>query len=485
MKRILCLAMTALIFSAVLFAGGNQGSRTSGTGNGTAGNPIKVRYMLKDLDPIADRDTVIGWKRDVEKAMGAQGIYIDLEVLSPPTGAYQTAVPIAFRTGQITPDIIYFQGGDLPIAQEGLLTDLTPYIERSTYVKTLMEDHNRAAMKNYPYLLWLSPPRVSTPVIREDWANRLKSYPALISNPTVDNYYALFKEMKDSGLAKWPITVDGGIARLDSVFNHAFGITSTIMNQNGKWVYYNVTEQEKNKLEFYARLYKEGLLDNEYVTKAWDTMEQAFYDGTSGFIAGTAGAVIDVYNNKMKETQRTDLVVLPPAKGVGQAFRSVDVSKESRGLAISADSKVKDTAWAFLEFMASPAGRIIDKLGIEGVHYNIVNGKYVLTKDYPSWWAKTWDTFNGLDTSKVEGSLMTKAGTASLAAASKFFAPDTNVVLPEELVPLKDAMDKLYTEYSTDIIRGVRPISAFAEFVTKWNAAGGDRISTYLATVLK
>jgi putative aldouronate transport system substrate-binding protein len=348
-----------------------------------------------------------------------------------------------------------------------------------------MEDHNRAAMKNFPYLLWLAPPRVSIPVIREDWANRLRSFQPLMANPTVDNSYALFKEMKDSGLARWPITVDGGTARLDSVFNHAFGVTATIMNQNGKWVYSNVTEQEKNKLEFYARLYREGLLDNGYVTKAWDTMEQAFYEGTSGFVAGTAGAVIDVYNNKMKETQGTDLVVLPPAKGAGQAFRSIDVSKESRGFAISVDSKVKDTAWAFLEFMASPNGRVIDKLGIEGVHYNIVNGRYVLTRDYPSWWAKVWETFNGLDTSRVDGDLMTKAGTASLEAASRYFAADTNVVLPEELVPLKDAMDKLYTEYSTDIIRGVRPISDFSEFVTKWNAAGGDRISTYLSTVLR
>ena len=46
-------------------------------------------------------------------------------------------------------------------------------------------------------------------------------------------------------------------------------------------------------------------------------------------------------------------------------------------------------------------------------------------------------------------------------------------------------MDKLYTEYSTDIIRGVRPISDYDEFIAKWNAAGGARISEYLATALK
>jgi putative aldouronate transport system substrate-binding protein len=488
MKRIALLVMAVLFLGGGVFAAGGREQAAGGTAEGsigTAGNPVRIRFLQKDLDPVADKDTVAGLKQTVEKAMAAQGKYIILDVLSAPAGNYNTTVPIAFRTGQVTPDVVYFQGGDLPIAQEGMLVDLTSYIAGSTNVKAIMEDHNRAAMGNYPYLLWLSPPRIQVPVIRQDHFQRLRTAQAVINDPTVDNYYAMFKEMKDTGLARWPITTDGGIEKLNTVFNHAFGITATIMRQNGKWVYSQATDQEKNKLEFYAKLYKEGLLDNEYVTKQWDTMEQAFYEGVAGWVAGTAGGVIDIYDNKMFETQKTHLVVLPPAKGVSQAYKSLDVSKESRGFAINADSKVKDAAWAFMEFMAGPQGRVIDKLGLEGIHYNIVNGRYALTPQYPSWWARVWETFNGLDVSKVDGALMTKAGSDSLAIVKQYYAPDTNVVLPENLIPLKDAMDKLYTQYSTDIIRGVRPITDFAEFVTRWNQAGGDQISAYLATVLK
>ena len=134
--------------------------------------------------------------------------------------------------------------------------------------------------------------------------------------------------------------------------------------------------------------------------------------------------------------------------------------------------------------MAGEEGRILDKLGLEGIHYNIKDGKYVLTDSFPSWWAKFWPTMNGLDTSKVVGEVLTQPAIDSLDAANKYYAPDTNVILPEDLLPLKDAMDQLYTEYSTDIIRGIRPISDFDEFVEKWNKAGGDKISEYLATVL-
>ncbi|WP_332445998.1 extracellular solute-binding protein [Sphaerochaeta sp.] len=486
-KKGLVLCIVFLLCAGMVMAAGSKESATvpATAGIGTPDKPVTVTYLCKDVDPVTDAQQLGILEKDIEEGLAKQGTYVDLVILSAPTGSYATVVPIAFRTGQINPDLIYFQGNDQPLAQEGLLEDLTPYIEKSTNVKAIMADHNKAAMKNYPYLLWLAPARVQIPVMRSDWFASLQSSKALLANPSVDNYYALFKEIKDKGLAKWPITTDGGILKLDSVFNHAFGITATIIKENGKWVYSQATDATKNKLAFYAKLYKDGLLDNEYVTKTWETMEQAFYEGTAGFVAGTAGDVVNVYNNKMKEAQGVELAVLPPAKGVSQAYQSIDVTKESRGFAMNADSKVKDAAWAVLEYMAGPEGRILDKLGLEGIHYTMENGKYVLTKQFPSWWAKFWPTMNGLDTSKVVGEVLSSPAIASLDAAAKYFAPDTNVLLPEDLLPLKDAMDKLYREYSTDIIRGVRPISDFDEFVTKWNAAGGTRISDYLATVLK
>ncbi|WP_428770611.1 extracellular solute-binding protein [Treponema sp. HNW] len=483
MKKVLLSVLFTLCTAALVFAGG---AKDKGSGNfGSEGAPVKVTYMCKDVDPITDGALLSALEEKIEKGLAAQGKFIDLVILSAPTGSYKSVVPIAFRTGQISPDLIYFQGGDLPIAQEGLFEDLTPYIQKSVHVKNIMGEHNKAAMANYPYLMWLAPPRVQIPVMREDWFQKLKSGKALMQNPTVDNYYELFKEMKETGLCKWPITTDGGILKLDSVFNHAFGVSATIVKQKGKWVYSVATEENKNKIAFYAKLYKEGLLDREYVTKAWDTMEQAFYEGTAGFVAGTAGDVVNVYNNKMIGAQGKKLTVLPPAKGIGQAYQNVDVTKESRGFAINASSQVKDAAWAVLDYMASPEGRILDKLGLEGIHYNLVDGTYVLTKQFPSWWAKFWPTMNGLDLSKVQGEVLTRPAIDSLKAAQKYFAADKNVILPEDLLPLKDAMDKLYTEYSTDIIRGVRPVSDYDEFIEKWNKAGGNKISDYLASVLK
>ena len=57
---------------------------------------------------------------------------------------------------------------------------------------------------------------------------------------------------------------------------------------------------------------------------------------------------------------------------------------------------------------------------------------------------------------------------------------DTNMLIPDEMTPQWDAMSNLYNEYSADIIKGVKSIDAFDEFVEAWNNAGGNQFDSIL-----
>ncbi len=349
-------------------------------------------------------------------------------------------------------------------------------------------DFTAERIANYPYLLYLADISVPAPVIRSDIFAKLESGAALMEDPSIDNYYAMFKEIVEGGHAKYVTTTDGGITRLDSIFNQAFGVTSTIMNVDGKYVYGKTTEFEKAKLEFYAKLYAEGLLDPEYITKGWEAMEQAFYTGEVAMLAGTAGAVIDIYNTKIIEAQGEEaiLTALPPAAGVGQSFTAIDVSKEGRGRAIHADSKVKEAAWAVLDYMASPEGRLLDLRGVEGVHYNIEDGQIVTTERFGGWWSRFYGTTYKFDpVPPLAAPVMSQPALDTLALAQEYAVNDINVVIPGELTANWDAMSAIYADYSTDIIRGIRPIDDFDQMVADWNAAGGDAFAEYLAGVLE
>ena len=505
MKKLVSLALVLMMLLGCLAGcgsnnSGSNGGNTANNGgsaaqndNGDAGDageatigspdaPVDVKVLVKDVFP--DEEDVQLLVQAINEKMAAHGQYVNVMFVEPPAGEYPTALPLAVMNGEIDADLIYFQGGDQAVADQGLLEDLTPYIENSTYVKALMDETNVAKLESYPYLLWLSPPRTSTPVMRSDWDSRALRYDALMADPTVDNYYNLFKEMKDKGLVEYALTADGDTSRFDSIFNHAFGVTGTCVEEDGQWIFSKASQAEKDKLEFYAKLYAEGLLDPNFLTNTWDVMEQEFYDGDAGIIAGTAGATIQIYDNKMVSLYGDEaaLTVLPPAKGVSQSYTSVDVTKESRGFAINVDSPNKDAAFAVLEFMASPEGRILDKVGIEGVHYTVEDNQIVFTDKFTSWWARFWETtrnFDPQDPSLAEP-VLTESAQESLDLVDEYMVMDHSILIPNELTPQWDAMQNLYNEYAADIIRGVRPISDFDTFVEEWNSAGGDDFAPLL-----
>lgn len=479
MKKLLALVLIALFFTSVAVA----------QGIGTPEAPVKVTFLMKDVMP--DEIDTVAVMEAYEKGLAAQGIYVDIEVLEAPAGRYVDVVPLAFRTGEINPDMIYFQGNtDMPVVNEGLLLNLTDYIDNSEHLKGLLGEHSLMRLANHPYLVWAAPASVSVPAIRKDVFAKTSTGEALLADPTVDNYLAFFRELKESNLAKYAVGEDGSTGRLDSYFNHAFGVASTIMKVDDKYVYSMVTDAEKAKLEFYALLYKEGLLDPDYITKTWDTMEQSFYEGETAIITGRAGDVVQVYNTKVLSMygEEGELRPLPAAKGEGQAFRSIDVTKEERGIAINADSpkEVQDAAFAILDFAASPEGRMIDLLGVEGTHYEVKDGVITFLPQKDAYWSRFFPTIDGLPEGLILSKpVMSAPAVESLAFAKQFYAQDVNVALTEELQPLYQAVQSVYNEYASDFIRGVRTFDDWDEYVTKFNSVGGDQLSAYFAETIK
>ena len=444
--------------------------------------PVTVKAVVKDVFP--DEEDVVRLCAAIEEKMAVHGQYVKLVFVDPPASGYASAMPLAVLNGEIDADLIYFQGGDQAVSAQGLLEDLTPYIEGSVWVKALMEETNAQKLKNYPYLLWLAPARVSTPAVRGDLAAQAESFPALLENPTPENYVAFMKELQDKGLTVYGLTADGSLARFDSIFNHAFGVTGTCVQEDGKWIFAKASRAERDKLAFYARLYAEGLIDPDFLTNTWDVMEQRWYEGTAAIVAGTAGATMQVYDTKMISLHGAAgaLTILPPAKGVSQSYTSIDVTKESRGFALNADSENKEAAWAVLEFMASPEGRLLDKVGIEGVHYTVENDEIVFTDRFGGWWARFWDTTRNFNPQhpSLQKWVLTDAAAKSLEMASGYAVMDHGILIPEDLAPQWDAMTNLYNEFAADVIRGVRPIDDFDDFVARWNAAGGDEFAPLL-----
>jgi ABC-type glycerol-3-phosphate transport system substrate-binding protein len=491
MRKMLILAVALLMMATTACSsGGKQPSKDeAATTVQTGQEPVTITIVDKDLspdDPVAQK-----FIKGIEDGMKAEGKNIKLQIVPVQSGTYSEKLGLLLQSGNI-PDLIYFQGGDYQFAvTQKILEDLTPYIDKSTYVKASMSTFNQERLKNYPYLVWLAPTTTAVPVVRQDWFDKTTSGKELLANPTIDNYYNFFKELKEKSGAKYVYTTAGNLDELDTVFGQAFGLTSTwLKGADGKYVFGKTTQFEKEKLEFYAKLYKEGLLDPEFLTKKWDTKEKAFYDGQAAIIAGTQGKVIDIYNTKSTSQNgpSAKLLPLPPAKGKGQGYTPVDVSKESRGFAISATSKHKDLAFAVLEYLASPKGQMLDKLGVEGEEYQIVNNKIKFTDKFAAWYPHFVEsTINFKPDKEFDPSTpyLSEPATKSLELVNSMATKDNTFMIPENLATKWDACMALYKEFAADMVTGKKTGADFDKFVQDWNAAGGKEITDYANKTIK
>jgi putative aldouronate transport system substrate-binding protein len=484
MRKMFTFMAAGLMVATTACSSGNS-TGPADSAQGSSDKPVTITIIDKDLTPD---DKLL---KGIEEGMKAEGKNVKLQIVPVQSGTYSEKLGLQLQSGNI-PDLIYFQGGDYQFAvTQKILEDLTPYIEKSTNVKASMNTYNQVRTKNYPYLVWLSPTSNSVPVVRQDWLNKTASGKELLANPTIDNYYNFFKDVKDKNGAKFAYTTAGTLDELDATFGQAFGLTSTwIKGSDGKYAFGKTTSFEKDKLDFYAKLYKEGLLDPEFLTKKWDTKEKAFYDGQAAVIAGTQGKVIDIYNTKAMSQNGANAKItpLPPAKGKGQGYTPVDVSKESRGFAIGKTSKNKDMAFAVLEFLASPKGQMLDKLGVEGEQYTVVDNKIKFTEKFAEWYPRFVESTVNFKPDKAfdpSTPYLSEPATKSLEMMASMSTKDNSFIIPAELASKWDACNALYKEFAANVVTGKKTTADFDKFVQDWNAAGGKEMTEYANKTIK
>jgi putative aldouronate transport system substrate-binding protein len=472
MLRKLLLASTALVVAAALALPA-----------AAQGTPIRI--VSKDL--LSTNPPDVAHIQRIEDALNAQGLNVDLQIVDLPSATYADALGVMLLSGDI-PDLIYFQGGDAKMADQGILEDLNPWIEQSPNLKAALWPHNVERLSNYPYLLYVYPPRAPQPVIRTDWLEKL----GMAAPTTVDEYEAFFQAIHDADLDgdgtpgnTMGVTTADNTNELDSIFNQAFGITGTWMqNEAGEWIHARISNQERDKLAWYAELAAKGLYDKEYITSKFDVKEDKFYTGKAGVIFGSSAEVIDIYGGKMRQAHPDEdisLTLLPiPSGPGGQGLAAVDVSKEARGFAIATTSPNKELVAKILDFMASTEGQMMDRMGFEGTEYTKTGDTYEITDAMSTWYARFFAASNFVPPVEWKS----EAAQQSLKNIQQYFKPDNAFVWPAEYAADLDAAENVYRAWVYKFISGEASMDQWDQYVAEWKAAGGDKLTSYAVTVL-
>ena len=227
-------------------------------------------------------------------------------------------------------------------------------------------------------------------------------------------------------------------------------------------------------------LYADGLLDPEFITSNWEIKEDKFYTGRVAIVAGTAGSVVDTYRTKMQQVHPdSELSLLEPPDGL----EAVNIAKEERGFAIHAMSDNKEAAFAFLDFMASPEGLMIDSMGYEGEHYTRNGDTYEVLPDMGLWYPRFWTVNPDYWAPPVD--LLSPVAKASLEQGARYFTPDNAFVWPGDLAANVDAAEQYYRSSVYRFVSGEWSMDQWDAYVQGWYDNGGQAMTDYARTVLE
>ncbi|WP_431642427.1 extracellular solute-binding protein [Enterobacter mori] len=446
--------------------------------------PVTIRVVEKDL-LTTNREDVEHIHR-IEQALARQGHDIKIEIVNLSSSGYSDVLNVMLLSGTI-PDLIYFNGSDQKMVEQGILEDWRPWIAQTHYLKEALWPHNKLRLQNHPTLLYVYPLRARQPVIREDWLQK-SGFSA--SPKTLEEYVKLFSaihsgDFNGDGKADTAgITSEKDLRDLDGFLNPAFGIHATwLKDAQGQWIHAQISSQERDKLQYYHALYEKGLLSSQYITTNWELKEDQFYTGKVGVVSVSSPGNVGVYQEKMRQVHPDATLTLldPPTGPGGQGLAAVDVSMETRGFAMSTLSKHKKEVMILLDFLASPEGQMMEQMGFEGTHYVRKDDTFTVTPKINAWYPRFIYAANWKPPVEWRSPAMLRY----IDNSQRYFAADNAFIFPSTFAAALDSTSSIYNEWAYKFVSGKASFDMWDQYVNAWKSAGGNAMTQYAQEKLK
>ncbi|WP_339278161.1 ABC transporter substrate-binding protein [Paenibacillus sp. FSL W8-0426] len=337
-------------------------------------------------------------------------------------------------------------------------------------------------------------------LIRQDWLDKLG-----LSMPTTQDEYVnvlkAFRDMDPNGNGQKDELPTGGREQARWM-DHLFAMYGVAMFEgypewdiyDGELTYAAVTPNMKAALEFIAKLYQEGLIDKESLLNSKDKWGGKIQSDKAGNYFHWVESGNLVLENLNKNTGvKADFTVLPVPKVEGyEGFYTMKRFAPPQW--VVKNNKDEDKLMATLKLLNNMYNKEIWKdlfLGVEGMHYEMKDGKAVrLPDDKSSQENMILNTSSSLATLDFTMELLNSTAseeskwaidqvTRNMKEAQKYAKVIAGDGMPASIYDgFPDINNRtLYVEYATKIILGQYPISKFDEFVEKWYQSGGEEVT--------
>ena len=428
LKRLVTTGLATVFVASSLIGCGTTASNTADSGSSTTATSEDTTSDHPDTW-IADRTiTIQAYVDDIGNNLPANindtevmkeltkrtGIKLDIQYTPGDSDASVMASQLASGT---IPDVIISYLDDstrpefpilLKAAKEGMFADLSSYLPDTKVYSRYLEDNYlsndtknnitfRDDLDGAAYILQLSidsedrsleynpaDAYVGGLYIQKSIVDALGIDPTSIT--TQDQFYDLLVQIKnggftdDNGNAVYPLgpkfwggssdTLEYIVPGFNWGVSDGYNITAdgTIQHEAD-------TDYVYDKINYVRKLLDEGLMNPEFFTMDSTRAEEVSRSHNSAIIA-------DVHNYQDIVYESDDWVPLGPLNDISGDNSKITHGKKGNGAwAISADAKNPEEILKFFDYLATPEGQLLCEYGVEGVSYNLVDGKPVLTDD--------------------------------------------------------------------------------------------------------
>ena len=346
--------------------------------------PVTIEVIQRKLVD-ANEDNII--LREFEKRLG-----LKIDYTWKPAENYATQCAVVVASGEY-PDMMEFWCSSYPsdilqMAEDGIIMPLNDLLDQ--YGQNILEVFpEEQYVKDEDGNIWNIPSRnceIGTDelfIIREDW---LKNVGKETPN-TLDELYDVLVAFRDQDAngngdptdeIPWGYAASGvGTTNPLNIIASAFDVLMGWNDVDGKLVYYIEMPAFKDALAYMRKLYQEGLIDPEYTVLTRDTymekknadrfgvdgwwfteLDPAVSTWSSDFFASNPGASFDMLN----------WFEGPDGK------REFTAGFQTASAVIFADSEHAADCVKYLDYLVSEEGYNLAVMGIEGEHWNKVDG---------------------------------------------------------------------------------------------------------------
>ena len=515
------LAICIIVIIALLAACGNGGnsepgnapSGGSGQAGGQSGNEAAGSGKLLDepltLTVMKDEHSSQPFILD---SPVIQEIYnrtnVKVELLPVPGSDYNQVSRTRIGSNNMT-DIVFTNLATMAdFADTGVFLNLSDYLDDAPNFRQLIESEPEFLKVTYnnqfygfpsmrTYNLWNGP----VAMLRVDKVEEL----GLDIPTTFEELYDVLKAFKQAWPDTYPMTFRNGVNYFLPYMAFSFGSGANIYYDphvdGGKYMYGPAYEDDfMPVLEYLNRLFKEQLLDPDYAVNTNQTWQENLSSGKSLYYHDNNSFAINFNQALQLSDPKASFQQIPVlASGHGPKRNHIfELHPMGTIATVSANVKRPHDVVKFMDWLYSEEGYMLTNFGIEGEHYELVDGEPQVLPEVVERFEGQQDPFRAMQSA---------LGTGWLSFTLTYDMRPQRDISPEDIVNwsemilqepdyyyervldppfiseeverlrgLRTKLDDMVTQEMDKFIMGARPIEQYPEFARQLREAGSGEM---------